>query len=89
MGCHGSGFYHNSDARVGPNLRRLDKAALEAVVKWSLTNIPIFKKGGVMVINPNADGTYTLVCANGYTFTGTYQECREKANEIIFIKGGQ
>ncbi len=36
-----------------------------------------------MVIEPNKDGTYTLRCTNGYTFTGTYQECQRKVTEIL------
>jgi hypothetical protein len=36
-----------------------------------------------MYIKPNEDGTYTLVCPNGYTYTGTYQECDSKVTKII------
>lgn len=36
-----------------------------------------------MVIKPNTDGTYTLYCCNGYTFTGSYMECQRKVSEIL------
>lgn len=36
-----------------------------------------------MAIKPNEDGTYTLYCCNGATFTGTYWECRSVVNRIL------
>jgi len=36
-----------------------------------------------MAIKPNEDGTYTLYCCNGTTFTGTYWECKNVVNRIL------
>lgn len=36
-----------------------------------------------MKISPNEDGTYTLYCCNGMSFTGTYQECKHVADMIL------
>ena len=41
-----------------------------------------------MKIVPNKDGIHTLVCPNGYTFTGTYKECQNVVSEL-FQKGSR